>query len=241
MRSEQQFVIIKQRAIPANSRVKVHKLSIEDIFCCKEVPWRKYRNAPEFKEIGVDIAKELEQYFGETAEKCVRGIYTTHTRNMFLNATFGVKEKVEGILDTKDEDDLRKRLDSFQQDFARKKKELTKNNEARYWTYLNNNFGMIAGHMVEEVRKKEGMPDKERSYTNALESMNKIMKCKRDAFLQENPHVSRMNKLQFTQHIFESIHQHQIEELCVSVTGLSQEYELADFCIIPTGSARRVV
>ena len=34
----------------------------------KEVPWPKYRNAPEFKEISVNIAKELEQYFGYTAE-----------------------------------------------------------------------------------------------------------------------------------------------------------------------------
>lgn len=156
------------------------------------------------------------------------GIRGQKDQAYFLNATFGVEGKSEGILDAKDEDDLRKRLDSFEQDFALKEKELTKNNETKYWKYLNKNFGMMAGHMVVEVRRKGGLQDK-RSYTNASESMNKIMKCKRDAFLQENPHISRMNKLQFTQHIFECIHQHQIEELCVSITGLSQEYELADF------------
>ena len=111
------------------------------------------------------------------------GIRGEKDQAYFLNATFGVKEKVEGILDAKDKDDLRKRLDSFHQDFARKEKELTNNDQARYWTYLNANFAMIAGHMVDEVRKSGGLRDKERSHTNASESMNKIMKCKRDAFL----------------------------------------------------------
>lgn len=87
--------------------------------------------------------------------------------------------------------------------------------------------------MIEKVCAKAGLPVGDdgkhlRCYTNGSESMNKTMKTAKDAFLQKNPSFSTLNKMQFTKHVFEAIHNKQREELCSAIATVSDAYELSN-------------
>ena len=101
----------------------------------------------------------------------------------------------------------------------------------KYSAFLEGKYTMMKKCMVAKVRRKAGLPDDEtgnplRCYTNASESMNSVMKAEKNAFLRENPGVSKLSKLQFTRHVFESIHERQQEEVELAIAGLSEEYQL---------------
>ena len=166
------------------------------------------------------------------------GIRQRKDQRYFLHKVFGVPGKEEGILDAVDRHDLRKRLDSTRSDIEAKEREVLHRSEdsyvPRYWLYLNDHYNMIRHHMVDKVRRKAGMVDGDngkplRSYTNCSESMNHVMKAAKDAFLKENPCIPHLSKLQFTKHVFEVIHAHQMEELQSAVAGVSDDYVLADY------------
>lgn len=65
-------------------------------------------------------------------------------------------------------------------------------------------------------------------YTNRSESMNKVMRSAKEPFLKGNPCVSQLNKIQFSQNVFEVVHAHQMEEMHSAVAWVSDEYVLAD-------------
>lgn len=91
---------------------------------------------------------------------------------------------------------------------------------------------MMKNHMVEKVRRKAVMIDGDdgkplRCYTNCSESMNNVMKAARNNFLKQRG-TSYLSKLEFTRHVFETIHDHHIQEMQAAAAGVSNEYELAD-------------
>ncbi len=57
--------------------------------------------------------------------------------------------------------------------------------------------------------------------------MNKIMKTASEAFLRKNPCFSHLNKMQFTKHVFQAIHNEEREEFKSAVAGVSDLYELS--------------
>lgn len=65
-------------------------------------------------------------------------------------------------------------------------------------------------------------------YTNSSESMNNVMRSAKETFLKGNPCVSQLNKIQFTQNVFEIVHAHQMEEMQSAIAWVSEEYVLAD-------------
>ena len=64
--------------------------------------------------------------------------------------------------------------------------------------------------------------------TNNSKSMNNVMKSAIENFYKQNPCVSQLNKIQFTQNVFEVVHAHQIKEMHSTIAGVSDEYVLAD-------------
>ena len=155
------------------------------------------------------------------------GIRSEKDQNFFLEKTFGVLGKEEGIIDATDGKDLRKRLKSTRNELGKDEKYSPK-----YWSYLNDNRKMMRRHMLDDVRRKAGMGDGEngkpqRCYTNCSESMNHVMKAAKNDFLKKNG-TEHLTKLQLTRHVFEAIHSHQTEEFLSALAGVSNEYVLAD-------------
>ena len=64
--------------------------------------------------------------------------------------------------------------------------------------------------------------------TNNSKSMNNVMKSAIENFYKQNPCVSQLNKIQFTENVFEVVHAHQMEEMHSTIAGVSDEYVLAD-------------
>ena len=156
-------------------------------------------------------------------------------RGTFWRRLLGVRGKAEGIIDAVDGKDLRKRLKSAQ-DEVDEKERLTlgkdKQYTSQYWSYLNDNRKMMRKHMVDDVRRKAGLMDgdngkPQRCYTNCSESMNNLMKAAKNIFTKETG-TTHLTKLQFIRHVFEAIHDHQVEEFQSAVAGVSDEYVLAD-------------
>ena len=89
---------------------------------------------------------------------------------------------------------------------------------------------MMACHMVANNRQEAGMVVGDdgkplRCYTDNSESINSIMRSARETFLKENPCISQLNKIQFTQNVFEDVHYaNQMEELHSAIAGLSGVY-----------------
>lgn len=166
------------------------------------------------------------------------GIRESKEQRFFLQRVFGVPRKVEGLLDAVDREDLRQRLDASKTEMESREREVLKREDKTYrpkfWSYMDKRSEMMACHMVEEVRKQAGMAVGDngkplRCYTNNSESMNNVMRCAKETFLKENPCISQLNKIQFTQNVFEVVHAHQMEELHSAIAGLSDEYILADY------------
>ena len=163
------------------------------------------------------------------------GIKSEKDQKYFLAKTFGVRGKEEGIIDAVDGKDLRKRLRSAQNEVEEQERLTLGKDEQyapKYWSYLNDNRKMVRRHMVDDVRRKAGLMDGEngkpkRCYTNCSESMNNIMKAGKNTFTKESG-ATHLTKLQFTRHVFEAIHDHQVEEFQSAVAGVSDEYVLAD-------------
>ena len=65
-------------------------------------------------------------------------------------------------------------------------------------------------------------------YTNNSESMNNVMKSAKETFSKQNSCVLQLNKIQFTQNVFEVVHAKQIDEMHPAIAGVSDEYTLAD-------------
>ena len=165
------------------------------------------------------------------------GIKSEKDQKYFLAKTFGVRArgKEEGNIDAVDGKDLRKRLRSAQNEVEEQERLTLGKDEhyaPKYWSYLNDNKKMIRRRMVDDVRRKAGLMDGEngkpqRCYTNCSESMNNIMKAAKNTFTRESG-ATHLTKLQFTRHVFEAIHDHQVEEFQSAVAGVSDEYVLAD-------------
>ena len=175
------------------------------------------------------------------------GIREKRDHSYFIGKTFGIPGKCEGILDAEGRHDLRRRLDDVKVEMNTKEKELLKKNSTssyvpRFWAYLDDHYDMMRNCMISKVRGKAGMMIGNdgkylRSYTNTSESMNKIMKTARDAFLRKNPCFSHLNKMQFTKHVFQAIHNDEREEFKSAVAGVSDLYDLskeASYLQIPT-------
>ena len=78
---------------------------------------------------------------------------------------------------------------------------------AKFWPYLKERSEMTASHMVADVREEAGMAIGDdgkplHCYTNNSESMNNVMKSAKETFLKQNPCVSQLNKIKFTQNVF---------------------------------------
>lgn len=169
------------------------------------------------------------------------GIRQEKNQRYFLGKTFGIKGKEEGILDATDDKDLKRRLKSAKDDIEKQERVVLGKDDKylpKYWSYLNTKRRMIRRHMVDEARKKAGMINGEngkppRCYTNYSESMNNVMKSAKNDFLKKKGSVasSTLSKLEFTRHVFEGIHDHQMEELKSAVAGISDEYRLADYSL----------
>ena len=128
------------------------------------------------------------------------GIKNPSDQTFFIERTFGVKGKRQGILDAKDERDLRKRLNAAKIDMDEQEcRVLNKTCQSympKYSAFLEGKYTMMKKCMVAKVRRKAGLPDDEtgnpvRCYTNASESMNSVMKAEKNAFLRENPQIWR--------------------------------------------------
>lgn len=165
------------------------------------------------------------------------GIREAKEQRFFLQKVFGVPGKEHGILDAVDREDLRKRLDGAKPEIERKEREVLKRKDdtfkPNFWSYLNNRFEMMSCHMVANIREEAGMVVGDdgkpvRCYTNNSESINNIMRSAKETFLKENPCISQLNKIQFTQNVFEVVHANQMEELHSAIAGLSDVYILAD-------------
>ena len=91
---------------------------------------------------------------------------------------------------------------------------------------------MIASHMLQDVRKVVEwhleMMGGRYIVIPTIQSLNNVMRSGKGSFLKENPCISQMNKLQFTKHVFQAIHAHQMEELHSAIADLSDNYVLAD-------------
>ena len=59
--------------------------------------------------------------------------------------------------------------------------------------------------------------------TNYSKSMNNVMKSAIENFYKKNTCVSQLNKIQFTQNVFEVVHAHQMEEMHSTIVGVSDE------------------
>ena len=180
--------------------------------------------------------KHFEGNCRETLRKI--GIREKKDQRYFIEKTFGVKDKVEGILDALNGHDLRRRLDLLRSELEAEEKKLLQQqgNDAyvpKYWEYINKHYDMIRKHMIEKVRRKAGMVQGDdgkalRCYTNNSESMNKVLKSAKEAYGRSNQGVVSLNKIQFTKHVFEVVHSHEQEELKSAISGLSDEYELQE-------------
>ncbi|PFX18167.1 hypothetical protein AWC38_SpisGene17458 [Stylophora pistillata] len=119
-------------------------------------------------------------------------------------------ERQQGILDAIDQDDLRDRLESSKSEMEDRERELLKRLDETYtpkfWPYLKERSDMMARHMVEKVRKEAGM---------GVGDDGKLLRC-------------QLNKIQFTQNVFEVVHAKQIDEMHSAIAGVSDEYTLAD-------------
>lgn len=149
-------------------------------------------------------------------------------QRFFLQQVFGVPGKEHGILDTVDREDLQKRLDKAKSEIERKEREVLKRKDEtfkpKFWSYLNDHFEMMACHMVANIREEAGMVVGDDGkpvccYTNNSESINNVMRSAKETFLKENPCISQLNKIQFTQNVFEVLHAHQMEELHCAIAG----------------------
>lgn len=165
------------------------------------------------------------------------GITKRKQRAFFMSELFGGGDKSSGIIDAVNARDLRDRLDNAQQSMEDKEIEFLGRKRTDYkpkfWNYLNDHFDVMSQHMISDIRLKAGMrmgPNGSplKCYTNISESVNHIMKSERDAFLKQNPAVTQMNKLQFTQHIFETIHKRQREDFFSTLAGVGHEFHLAE-------------
>ena len=139
----------------------------------------------------------------------------------FMQRVFGVPEKEDGILDAADREDLRKRLDSAKTAVEKREREVLKRKDEtfrpKFWSYLNERFGMMASHMVASIHNEAGMVLGDngkpvRCYTNNSESMNNVTRAAKETYLKGNPCVSQLNKFQFTKNVFEVVYAHQMEE-----------------------------
>ena len=155
----------------------------------------------------------------------------------FMQHVFGVPEKEDSILDAADREDLRKCFDSAKTAIEKREREVLKRKDGTFrpklWSYLNEQFEMMASHMVASIRKEAGMllgdnGKRVRCYTNNSESMNNVMRAAKETYLKGNPCLSQLNKFQFTKNVFKVVHAHQMEELHSAIAGLSDDYILAD-------------
>ena len=164
------------------------------------------------------------------------GIRSEKDQKYFLGKTFGVRGKEEGIIDATDGKDLRERLKSARNELEEHERRTLGKDERyfpKYWSYLNSNRKMMRRHMLDDVRRKAGISDgdngkPQRCYTNCSESMNHVMKAAKQDFLKKSCNEN-LTKLQFTRHVFEAVHNHQMEEFMSALAGVSDEYDLADY------------
>lgn len=92
---------------------------------------------------------------------------------------------------------------------------------------------MMACNMVANIREEAGMVVGDdgkpvRCYISNSESINNVMRSAKETLLKENPCISQLNKIQFTQNVFEVVHAHQMEELHSAIAGVSDVYILAN-------------
>ena len=84
----------------------------------------------------------------------------------------------------------------------------------------------MACYMIANIREEVGIIVGDDSkpvgcYTNNSESINNIMRSAEETFLKENPCISQLKKIQFTQNVFEVVHAHQMEELHSAIARLN--------------------
>lgn len=74
------------------------------------------------------------------------GINKEAVQLKMLSVVFGIKDKEDGIIDAKDRDELRTRLDSVKDNLNAIERDLLGDSDARprFWNYLNSNFDMMA-------------------------------------------------------------------------------------------------
>ena len=84
------------------------------------------------------------------------GIRRQQDQKFFLDIIFGDDD--EAILNAKDSDELKARLDAAQQPLDKEETRLTSTPAAKFSVYLNNHRKMMKRSMISSARKKAGMP-----------------------------------------------------------------------------------
>ena len=140
----------------------------------------------------------------------------------------------EAILNAKNSDELKARLDAARSCLDEEETHLTSNQKAQLSVYLNSHRKMMKRSMISSARKRAGMPCDEcgnpkKCYTNQSETVNNKLTRQKEAVTKNDKNKSNMSKLEFVRDVWEQVDHQQQSELSLAIFGLGEEYELADF------------
>ena len=151
------------------------------------------------------------------------GIKNPSEQGYFIDRTFGVQGRAFLTRRTRG---LKQRLNATKPEMDEKERNiLDSTRQTKYGAFLEEKYSMIKKSMIGTARRKAGLPKDENGnpvhcYTNSSESMNHALKAEKNYFMRNNPGLSKLSKLQFTRHVFESIHERQQEELKLALPSL---------------------
>ena len=160
------------------------------------------------------------------------GVRKQQDQKFFLDMVFGDEE--EAILNSKDSDELKARLDAARPSLDEQEARLTKTSTPQFSTYLNSHRKMMKRSMIRSARMKAGMPCEQsgkpkKCYTNQSEAVNNKLMRQKEAISKNDKSKTNMTKLEFVRDVWEEVDHQQQSELSLAIFSLSEEFELADF------------
>ena len=110
-------------------------------------------------------------------------------QKFFLDMVFGDDE--EAILNSKDSDELKARLDAARPSLDEQETRLTSTSTPQFSIYLNSHRKMMKRSMIGSARKKPGMPcdqsgNPKKCYTNQSETINNKLTRQKEALTKND-------------------------------------------------------
>ena len=136
------------------------------------------------------------------------GIREAKSQKIFLDKVFGIPERMDGIVDSENETEVKEQLQNAKEVLDEKEKELLKKESSYrplFSKFLDERRRMIAKRMSLKATRKAGMPTGSsekpaRPYINGSEVINDVLFQAKESYLRghKKPETTQLSKLEFT-------------------------------------------